>query len=68
LEIKESILFAFKNPLESKAFIASHAQEMDEQVTAQHIALYVNDFSVDLGTKGKLAIEKLKEVARILIH
>ncbi|HCL06500.1 MAG TPA: 1,4-dihydroxy-6-naphthoate synthase, partial [Chitinophagaceae bacterium] len=30
----------------------------------QHIDLYVNDFSVDLGTEGKAAVQKLLEVAQ----
>jgi 1,4-dihydroxy-6-naphthoate synthase len=34
---------------------------MSESVMRQHIDLYVNDFSLDLGTEGKQAIEKLYE-------
>lgn len=64
--IKESILFARNNPQESKAFIHTHAQEMSDDVKQKHIALFVNDFSVDLGNKGKQAITALYEKATAL--
>jgi 1,4-dihydroxy-6-naphthoate synthase len=35
---------------------------MSEEVMRQHIDLYVNDFSSELGKEGKQAIEKLYEV------
>ena len=34
---------------------------MSEQVMRQHIDLYVNEYSLDLGEKGKNAILKLLE-------
>jgi 1,4-dihydroxy-6-naphthoate synthase len=37
-------------------YIARHAQEMGEAVMRQHIELYVNDYSLDLGEKGRSAI------------
>jgi 1,4-dihydroxy-6-naphthoate synthase len=55
--IRESILFAQRNPQESEEYIRCHAQEMDKKVTQEHINLYVNDFSIRLGEKGKNAIE-----------
>ncbi len=58
-----SVAFAFDNPKAAKDFIQQHAQEMDETVMYQHINLYVNDYSVDLGTKGKAAVQRLFDVA-----
>jgi 1,4-dihydroxy-6-naphthoate synthase len=55
--IRESILYAQRNPQESEKYIHCHAQEMDKKVTQDHINLYVNDFSISLGKKGKNAIE-----------
>lgn len=55
--LKRSIEFAFANPKASLPFTRQHAQEMDEQVMQQHIALYVNQYSIDLGQKGKAAIQ-----------
>ncbi|NLR56669.1 1,4-dihydroxy-6-naphthoate synthase [Chitinophaga polysaccharea] len=44
-------------------YVKSHAQEMDEQVMRQHIDLYVNDFSLDLGQEGKAAVTALMQAA-----
>lgn len=57
--IRKSVEFAFQNPKSALPFIKSHAQEMDEKVMYQHIELYVNKYSVDLGEEGKEAIEIL---------
>lgn len=57
--VKASVLFAFKNPEASYNFIRSHAQETQKEVIIKHIDLYVNEFSVDIGDKGKQAISKL---------
>lgn len=54
--IRSSLEFAFQNPLESKPYIKKHASEMDEAVIENHIALYVNEFSLDLGVEGQRAI------------
>jgi 1,4-dihydroxy-6-naphthoate synthase len=43
-------------------FVRRHAQEMDEAVMRQHIALYVNDFSVEMGDAGRRAVRTLLEV------
>jgi len=61
--IKESVAYAFKNSYEQLPdFVQCHAQEMSIDVMRQHIDLYVNDFSMDMGYEGRLAIEKLEEV------
>ena len=54
--VGKSVKFAFKNPKSGLAFIRSHAQEMDETVMYQHINLYVNQYSVNLGANGRKAI------------
>jgi 1,4-dihydroxy-6-naphthoate synthase len=35
---------------------------MSEHIMRQHIDLYVNDFSIALGGKGKEAVKKLTDV------
>lgn len=55
--ICKSLEFAFKNPSESLSFVKEHAQEMDAEVMQKHINLYVNDYSLSLGEKGKAAIQ-----------
>lgn len=59
--LRRSVEYAFAHPKSSKAYIRCHAQEMDEQVMYEHIKLYVNEFSVDLGVEGQKAIETLFE-------
>jgi len=59
--IKKSIAYAFSNYALLNDYIRCHAQEMSEQVMRQHIDLYVNEYSLDLGEEGKKAILKLLE-------
>jgi len=51
--------YARSNPDAATQYIREHAQEMNEQVCAAHIGLYVNDFSQQLGTEGEQAIAEL---------
>lgn len=62
LLIKQSIEYAFSNYPQLNDYIRSHSQEMSEEVMRKHIDLYVNNYSVQLGTNGKAAIKKLLEV------
>jgi 1,4-dihydroxy-6-naphthoate synthase len=55
--IRKSLEFAFENPAESLGFVKQHAQDMDAEVMQKHINLYVNDYSLSLGEKGKEAIQ-----------
>lgn len=43
--LRASVAFAFAHPDASAAYVREHAQEMDPEVTARHIALYVNDYT-----------------------
>lgn len=62
--LRRSIEYAFENPKSGMDFIRSHAQEMDEAVMYQHIELYVNQYSVDLGDVGRNAVTSLFEQAQ----
>ncbi len=57
--LRRSIEYAFAHPEHSRQFIKEHAQEMDDRVIEQHIALFVNDFSIEIGESGRAAIERL---------
>lgn len=57
--IAASLLYARRNPDEPVAYIRQHAQELGAEAIDQHIALYVNDFTLNLGTEGLAAIEEL---------
>ena len=60
--IKQSLQYAFTNYKESLPdFVKQNAREMEENVMWQHIKLYVNNYSIDLGDDGKKAVMKLLE-------
>jgi 1,4-dihydroxy-6-naphthoate synthase len=59
--LRRSVEFAFQNPEESKDYVKQHAQEMDMDVMNNHIQLYVNSYSLDLGEKGRKAVRYLFE-------
>lgn len=61
--MRRSVEYAFAHPDASRAFVRQHAQAMSEQVLRQHIALYVNEYSVDLGEEGRRAVMLLFERA-----
>ncbi|HKB45762.1 MAG TPA: 1,4-dihydroxy-6-naphthoate synthase [Chitinophagaceae bacterium] len=60
--IRKSIEYSFTNYPMISGYVKQHSQTMSEEVMRQHIDLYVNDFSSELGKEGKQAIEKLYEV------
>ncbi|MCC7302919.1 MAG: 1,4-dihydroxy-6-naphthoate synthase [Bacteroidia bacterium] len=62
--IRSSVRRAFSDPDGAMPFIKKHAQEMDENVMKQHIALYVNEYSIDLGPAGRRAVEILFRKAK----
>ncbi len=57
--IRESVQYAFDHPEASREYVRANAQEMSAEVCAQHIALYVNAFSLDIGDAGMRAIARL---------
>lgn len=57
--IRSSVEYAWADPSASAEYVAAHAQEMSSAVTAQHIDLYVNNFTADLGEEGHRAIDVL---------
>ncbi len=63
--IRESIEYAFQNRASTREYIKSNAQELDDTVIDQHIGLYVNDYTLDIGD-GALAIEVLLKRAEEL--
>ena len=61
--IKQSLQYAFTNYKESLPdFVKQNAREMEENIMWQHIKLYVNNYSIDLGDDGKKAVMKLLEL------
>jgi 1,4-dihydroxy-6-naphthoate synthase len=54
--IRSSVEYAFAHPDASRAYVASLAQEMDPGVIAQHIHLYVNDYTLALDERAVHAL------------
>lgn len=57
--IRKSLGYAFSNYPLITEYVKQHSQEMNEEVMRQHIELYVNNYSLDLGIDGKEAITTL---------
>ena len=57
--IRESLRQAWADPAASEPYVVAHAAEMEPDVVARHIALYVNEFTMDLGAEGRAAIDTL---------
>ncbi len=62
--IRESIEYAHLHTSETNCYVKAHAQELSDDVVCQHISLYVNEFSLDIGSQGARAIETLFSKAR----
>jgi 1,4-dihydroxy-6-naphthoate synthase len=56
---RASVEYAWAQPSASAAYVAAHADEMSPDVQQQHIALYVNEFTRDLGDEGYAAVDAL---------
>lgn len=57
--IRTSVEYALGHYTQLPAYVVQHAQEMEEEVMRQHIDLYVNNYSLDPGTDGRLAVQQL---------
>lgn len=60
--IKKSLQYAFEHYPLITDYVKQHSQEMEESVMRQHIDLYVNNYSIDLGEAGKKAVLKMMQV------
>ncbi len=57
--IRKSVEYAFSHYPLLTDFVKQHSQEMDEKVMRQHIDLYVNNYSISLGSDGERAVHLL---------
>jgi 1,4-dihydroxy-6-naphthoate synthase len=61
--IRASVERAWSDPAETMPYVREYSQEMDEGVCRQHIDLYVNSFTADLGDEGHAAVRGLLDRA-----
>jgi 1,4-dihydroxy-6-naphthoate synthase len=57
--LHRSISYAFAHPEASRAYVASYARELSASIQQQHIDMFVNRFSLDLGEEGRRAVDTL---------
>ncbi|NBM16491.1 1,4-dihydroxy-6-naphthoate synthase [Streptomyces sp. GC420] len=57
--IRSSVRMAWDDPEASRPYVLEHAQEMNPVVADQHIGLYVNEFTAELGEEGYAAVRGL---------
>ena len=57
--LRESLRYARDHAAEVLDYCREHSQEMDDAVMRAHIALYVNEYSFDIGEEGLAAIRTL---------
>ena len=60
--IRKSLEYAFARYPVITDYVKRHSQTMSEEVMRQHIDLYVNNHSLDLGVDGRRAIDTLQRV------
>jgi 1,4-dihydroxy-6-naphthoate synthase len=61
--MRASVEHAWRDPEASADYVAQHAADMSREVQKQHIALYVNEFTRDLGDEGYAAAAALLDLA-----
>ncbi len=62
--IHRSLEIALADPDSALPAMRLHAQEFDDEVLREHVRLYVNDTTLDLGGEGRRALQVLEKVAR----
>ncbi|MCU0455922.1 MAG: 1,4-dihydroxy-6-naphthoate synthase [Bacteroidales bacterium] len=61
--IRRSLEYAFRDAIYAYDFVKENASDMDSTVMNNHIKLYVNSFSLELGKDGKRAVNELYRIA-----
>jgi 1,4-dihydroxy-6-naphthoate synthase len=62
--IRKSIEYAFANSDASSEYVRFHSQEMEPSVIQSHINLYVNAYSINLGTEGQKAVMQMYSIGK----
>ena len=62
--LRDSLLWANANRTHPLTTMRKYAQEFDDNVLMQHVELYVNDWTMDLGEVGQQALDELARRAK----
>ena len=61
---RQAIMHSRAEPEHTASYVRQHARETNARVLQQHIQMFVTDFSVDLGERGRAAVAVLEKMAR----
>jgi 1,4-dihydroxy-6-naphthoate synthase len=61
--IRDSLEFALADPDLALPSMRKYAQEFDDEILRQHVELYVNQWTRDLGDMGRAALQQLSDRA-----
>jgi len=61
--IRRSLEYVYHNSMDSYDFVVANAKEMESTIMNNHIKLFVNRFSINLGKEGRKAITELFRIA-----
>jgi 1,4-dihydroxy-6-naphthoate synthase len=61
--VRRSLEYAYKDSFASYDFVSGNAREMDSTVMNNHIKLFVNEYTLNLGNRGREAIVELFRIA-----
>ncbi|MDO9339197.1 MAG: 1,4-dihydroxy-6-naphthoate synthase [Bacteroidales bacterium] len=61
--LRRSLEYTYRDSSASYDFVSGNAKEMDSTVMNNHIKLFVNEYTLNLGNKGKEAINELFRIA-----
>lgn len=62
--IRESLAISQSHYPQLSTFVTAHAQEMEPAIMRKHIELYVNEYTVDLGTAGEAALNIMEKYSK----
>ena len=62
--VRASLEYGCEHPGETLVTMRQHAQEFDDEVLMQHVELYVNRWTRDLGQTGRSALDSLSQMAK----
>jgi 1,4-dihydroxy-6-naphthoate synthase len=61
--LRNSLEYAYKDSSASYGFVSENASDMNSTIMNSHIQLFVNEFTLNLGVKGREAINELFRIA-----
>lgn len=64
--IRASVEYSMLHKVETVPFIKKYSQELSDDVIFKHISLYVNNYTIDIGSEGEAALDELMKRAKIV--